>query len=144
MTMAIDNETYGIIFEECSTAYLAIGGALISVITLLYSLALSKKDELFVLLDLIKKGNKDPLILGRRQRLIIHIESIKRNISTSAILTIYSIIEIIASSIGKYAQSGSTKLVLTILLFAITILFVISISNLLIRIYKQYRKELTF
>lgn len=142
--MTIDNETYGIIFEECSTAYLAIGGALISVITLLYSLALGKKDELFILLDLIKKGNKDPLILGRRQRLIIHIQRIKRNITSSAFLIFYSIIAMIASSLGKYAHTDSVKLMLTLILFIITALFIITIFNLLIRMYKQYRKELTF
>ena len=142
--MNINNDTYGIIFEECLTAYLAIGGALISVITLLYSLALGKKDELFVLLELIKKGNNDPLILSRRQRLIIHIKSIKRNISISVTLIICSIIGVISSSIGKYANPISTKCVLAVILLLLTVYFVIKTILLLIRLYKQYRKELTF
>lgn len=142
--MIIDDATYGAIFEECSAAYFAIGGALMSVITLLYSLALGKKDELFILLDLIKKGNKDPLVLGKRQRLIIHIKSLKQNIASSAILIIYSIIAIIVSLIGRYTHISVIKRLLAIVLILITVFFIVRVSNLLKRIYRQYRKELTF
>lgn len=128
------------LLEDLWTIQMNISGITISVITLLYSLAIGKKEELEVLNGVVKKGNRDPMLSAKIAAIIKYIISIKKTISSCCVILALSIANAILSwlSIRFYSCQLINGTIVILLLILIA-----TISSLVRRLIKQYKKDLT-
>lgn len=135
------------ILADFWTISLTVIGSLISIITLLYSLALGKKDELHVILGIIRKGNnKNPQILAKEDFLINYIEKIGKLINKSFFIFLYSVSISIVLWIGCRLLSPKAQTCFFVWYFIISmflcLLGFLLLALLLYKLIRQYQKEL--
>lgn len=88
--------TYKLI-EDSWTLHMAIISIAISIITLLYSLAIGKREELKILSDADKFGRNDPIIDAKISASLKYINLVKKTISSCNLVLTLSVINAVLS-----------------------------------------------
>lgn len=113
--------TYKLI-EDSWTLHMAIISIAISIITLLYSLAIGKREELKILSDADKFGRNDPIIDAKISASLKYINLVKKTISSCNLVLTLSVINAVLSWICARFY------ICQIFIGAIIVLFLIIIS----------------
>lgn len=103
--MEIESLTYKLL-DDSWTIHMAIISIAISIITLLYSLAIGKREELKILSDADKFGCKDPIVDAKISASAKYIEMMKKTLFSCNLILIFSIINALLSWICINASSG--------------------------------------
>lgn len=130
--------TYNLI-EDSWTLHMAIISIAISIITLLYSLAIEKREELKILSDADKFGRNDPIIDAKISASLKYINLVKKTISSCNLVLTLSVINAVLSWICARFY------ICQIFIGAIIVLFLIIISiiaSLLRQLIRQYKRDL--
>lgn len=130
--------TYKLI-EDSWTLHMAIISIAISIITLLYSLAIGKREELKILSDADKFGRNDPIIDAKISASLKFINLVKKTISSCNLVLTLSVINAVLSWICARFY------ICQIFIGAIIVLFLIIISiiaSLLRQLIRQYKRDL--
>ena len=130
--------TYKLI-EDSWTLHMAIVSIAISIITLLYSLAIGKREELKILSDADKFGRNDPIIDAKISASLKYINLVKKTISSCNLVLTLSVINAVLSWICARFY------ICQIFIGAIIVLFLIIISiiaSLLRQLIRQYKRDL--
>lgn len=130
--------TYKLI-EDSWTLHMAIISIAISIITLLYSLAIGKREELKILSDADKLGRNDPIIDAKISASLKYINLVKKTISSCNLVLTLSVINAVLSWICARFY------ICQIFIGAIIVLFLIIISiiaSLLRQLIRQYKRDL--
>ena len=118
---------------------MAIISIAISIITLLYSLAIGKREELKILSDADKFGRNDPIIDAKISASLKYINLVKKTISSCNLVLTLSVINAVLSWICARFY------ICQIFIGAIIVLFLIIISiiaSLLRQLIRQYKRDL--
>ena len=86
------------------TLYLTFIGILLSLFTLLYSFILSKRDELKIIAEQIKLGDKSPLIIQKRKFAIAYIKRLVNINKQCFCILLISIVLVSCSWIEKFVM----------------------------------------
>lgn len=130
--------TYKLI-EDSWTLHMAIISIAISIITLLYSLAIGKREELKILSDADKFGRNAPIIDAKISASLKYINLVKKTISSCNLVLTLSVINAVLSWICARFY------ICQIFIGAIIVLFLIIISiiaSLLRQLIRQYKRDL--
>lgn len=130
--------TYNLI-EDSWTLHMAIISIAISIITLLYSLAIGKREELKILSDADIFGRNDPIIDAKISASLKYINLVKKTISSCNLVLTLSVINAVLSWICARFY------ICQIFIGAIIVLFLIIISiiaSLLRQLIRQYKRDL--
>lgn len=130
--------TYKLI-EDSWTLHMAIISIAISIITLLYSLAIGKREELKILSDADKFGRNEPIIDAKISASLKYINLVKKTISSCNLVLTLSVINAVLSWICARFY------ICQIFIGAIIVLFLIIISiiaSLLRQLIRQYKRDL--
>lgn len=130
--------TYKLI-EDSWTLHMAIISIAISIITLLYSLAIGKREELKILSDADKFGRNDPIIDAKISASLKYINLVKKTISSCNLVLTLSVINAVLSWICARFY------ICQIFIGAIIVLFLIIISiiaSLLRQLIRQCKRDL--
>ncbi len=127
------------LIEDSWTLHMAIISIAISIITLLYSLAIGKREELKILSDADKFGRNDPIIDAKISASLKYINLVKKTISSCNLVLTLSVINAVLSWICARSY------ICQIFIGAIIVLFLIIISiiaSLLRQLIRQYKRDL--
>lgn len=137
--MEIESLTYKLL-DDSWTIHMAIISIAISIITLLYSLAIGKREELKILSDADKFGCKDPIVDAKISASAKYIEMVKKTLFSCNLILTFSIINALLSWICIRFY------VCQIFIDSIIVLFLMIIAitaSLIRRLLKQYKNDLT-
>lgn len=124
--------TYKLI-EDSWTLHMAIISIAISIITLLYSLAIGKREELKILSDADKFGRNDPIIDAKISASLKYINLVKKTISSCNLVLTLSVINAVLSWICARFYICQIFIGAIIVLFLIIISIIASLLRQLIR-----------
>lgn len=128
------------LLEDSWSLHLAIIGIAISVITLLYSLAIGKREELKILSDADKFGCKDPIVDAKISASAKYIDMVKKAIASCNLILMLSVINALLSWICIRFYICLIFICIIIVLFLIIIVVTASLVR---RLLKQYKKNLS-
>lgn len=83
MNEYVDINTCATLLNDAWTVYLTFCGILVSIITLLYSFIMGKRNELYIYAEQSKLGSKDPLNKKRQMSASKYIKQMKYIINSS-------------------------------------------------------------
>ncbi len=130
-------------FSDMWTLYLTFTGILLSVFTLLYSFVANKKDELKLITEHVKLGEKDPLLLQKQAFAIKYIKRLSKINIRCLVLLLISILLTFASWIGlRILNNSISRVILLIMLITVTLLVAIYIVLMFIAVIRQYRDDI--
>lgn len=137
--MEIESLTYKLL-DDSWTIHLAIISIAISIITLLYSLAIGKREELKILSDADKFGCKDPIVDAKISASAKYIEMVKKTIFSCNLILTFSVINALLSwiCIRFYVCQIFICIIIVLLLMIIAVT-----ASLVRRLLKQYKNDLT-
>ncbi len=95
-------------FSDLWTLYLTLIGILLSILTLLYSFIISKKDELKLIAEQIKLGGATPLINQRKSFAISYIRRLA-NINKKCFVKFFLLCGRLFFMIGRLSLLGSVN-----------------------------------
>ncbi len=128
-------------FSDLWTLYLTFIGILLSILTLLYSFIISKKDDLKLITEQIKLDGLTPLICQRKNFAISYIRRLV-NINKHCFgLLLISIFMDVLCWIGmriSFLFNKTTLFVLLIIIIALTIIMCVYVAYMGYRLAKQY------
>lgn len=130
------------LLNDAITFYLSSSGIIISIITLLYSLAIGKKEELLIISEVTKKGSKDPLILSKQTYIIKYIRKIRKAIRILIYGLILSIFCLIISWISLRFVPKTFHIAVLVLIGCITLILGALFLHMAINVIKRYKNEL--
>lgn len=137
--MEIESLTYKLL-DDSWTIHMAIISIAISIITLLYSLAIGKREELKILSDADKFGCKDPIVDAKISASAKYIEMVKKTLFSCNLILAFSIINALLSWICIRFYVSQIFIGIIIVLF----LMIIAVTASLVRrLLKQYKNDLT-
>lgn len=136
--MEIESLTYKLLDDSWSI-HMAIISIAISIITLLYSLAIGKREELKILSDADKFGCKGPIVDAKISASAKYIEMVKKAIFSCNLILTLSVINALLSWICIRFYLCQIFIGVIIVLF----LMIIAITASLVRrLLKQYKNDL--
>lgn len=137
--MEIESLTYKLL-DDSWTIHMAIISIAISIITLLYSLAIGKREELKILSDADKFGCKDPIVDAKISASAKYIEMVKKTLFSCNLILTFSIINALLSwiCIRFYVCQIFIGIIIVLLLMIIAVT-----ASLIRRLLKQYKNDLT-
>jgi len=137
--MEIESLTYKLL-DDSWTIHMAIISIAISIITLLYSIAIGKREELKILSDADKFGCKDPIVDAKISASAKYIEMVKKTLFSCNLILIFSQINALLSWICIRFYVCQIFIGIIIVLF----LMIIAVTASLVRrLLKQYKNDLT-
>lgn len=128
-------------FSDLWTLHLTFIGILLSLLTLLYSFILSKKDELKLVTEQIKLGDKSPLVIQKKNFAIAYIKRLVNINCQCFYILLCSIFLALCSWIGMRFLNKCISFWVLVIIAALTIIVIGYIIYLAIRILKQYKKD---
>lgn len=129
-------------FSDLWTLHLTFIGILLSLITLLYSFILSKKDELKLVTEQIKLGDSSPLVIQKKNFAIAYIKRLVTINCHCFCILLISIFLASCSWIGMRFLKGDIVFGVLVAIAALTIIVIGYIIYLAIRILKQYKNDI--
>lgn len=137
--MDLEKLAYNLL-EDSWTIHMAIISIAISIITLLYSLAIGKRDELKILSDAHKFGCKDPIVDAKISANTKHIKMLKKTIYSCSLVLIFSVINALLSWI---CIRFYFCLIFICIIFILSFIIIIVTIFLVSRLLKQYKNDLS-
>lgn len=139
--MVTNEDSYGILLNDLWTFYLTFSGILLSIITLLYSFIIGKKNELEIYVDFTIRGKKDPLIIKRRRLAEKYIRKLKFINKWCFVLFILSSASCISCWVAmRFLPSSYFEDVLLIIV-GVTFIIIVGTVGLLRNLYKKYKDD---
>lgn len=129
-------------FSDLWTLHLTSIGILLSLLTLLYSFILSKKDELKLVTEQIKLGDSSPLVIQKKNFAIVYIKRLVNINCQCFYILLISIFLASCSWIGMRFLNGSISFWVLVTIAVLTIIVIGYIIYLAIHILKQYKNDI--
>lgn len=128
--------------QDVNTFYTTLLSIAISVATLLFSIAMGKRDELKIVSETIKLGDTDPINLAMKGSLINYIRRLRTLLNKCLIVIIVSLAACVFSWIALRFGGISSKLIVASLLGISAIITTIYIAHILYKLGRVYQKEM--
>lgn len=128
-------------FSDLWTLHLTFIGILLSLITLLYSFILSKKDELKLVTEQIHLGDSSPLVIQKKSFAINYIKRLVAINCHCFRILLSSIFLALCSWIGLRFLTGGIAFWVLVIIAVLTIIVIGYIIYLAIRMLKQYKND---
>ena len=141
MNEYVDINTCATLLNDAWTVYLTFCGILVSIITLLYSFIMGKRNELYIYAEQSKLGNKDPLIKKRQMSASKYIKQMKSIIKWCVIMLVMSFSSCFISWLCIRFLTKELYLEVLLIIVVLTLLIIAGTLGLIRRLIRQYNVD---
>ena len=133
--------TFATLLNDAWTVYLTFCGILVSIITLLYSFIMGKRNELYIYAEQSKLGSKDPLIKKRQMSASKYIKQMKSIIKWCVIMLVMSFSSCFISWLCIRFLTKELYLEVLLIIVVLTLLIIAGTLGLIRRLIRQYNVD---
>lgn len=141
MNEYVDINTCATLLNDAWTVYLTFCGILVSIITLLYSFIMGKRNELYIYAEQSKLGSKDPLNKKRQMSASKYIKQMKSIIKWCVIMLVMSFSSCFISWLCIRFLTEELYLEVLLIIVVLTLLIIAGTLGLLRRLIRQYNVD---
>ena len=141
MNEYVDINTCATLLNDAWTVYLTFCGILVSIITLLYSFIMGKRNELYIYAEQSKLGSKDPLIKKRQMSASKYIKQMKSIIKWYVIMLVMSFSSCFISWLCIRFLTKELYLEVLLIIVVLTLLIIAGTLGLIRRLIRQYNVD---
>lgn len=141
MNKYVDINTCATLLNDAWTVYLTFCGILVSIITLLYSFIMGKRNELYIYAEQSKLGSKDPLIKKRQMSASKYIKQMKSIIKWCVIMLVMSFSSCFISWLCIRFLTKELYLEVLLIIVVLTLLIIAGTLGLIRRLIRQYNVD---
>lgn len=141
MNEYVDINTCATLLNDAWTVYLTFCGILVSIITLLYSFIMGKRNELYIYAEQSKLGSKDPLIKKRQMSVSKYIKQMKSIIKWCVIMLVMSFSSCFISWLCIRFLTKELYLEVLLIIVVLTLLIIAGTLGLIRRLIRQYNVD---
>lgn len=141
MNEYVDINTCATLLNDAWTVYLTFCGILVSIITLLYSFIMGKRNELDIYAEQSKLGSKDPLNKKRQMSASKYIKQMKSIIKWCVIMLVMSFSSCFISWLCIRFLTEELYLEVLLIIVVLTLLIIAGTLGLLRRLIRQYNVD---
>lgn len=141
MNEYVDINTCATLLNDAWTVYLTFCGILVSIITLLYSFIMGKRNELYIYAEQSKLGSKDPLIKKRQMSASKYIKQMKSIIKWCVIMLVMSFSSCFISWLCIRFLTKELYLEVLLIIVVLTLLIIAGTLGLIRRLIRQYNVD---
>lgn len=141
MNEYVDINTCATLLNDAWTVYLTFCGILVSIITLLYSFIMGKRNELYIYAEQSKLGSKDPLIKKRQMSASKYIKQMKSIIKWCVIMLVMSFSSCFISWLCIRFLPKELYLEVLLIIVVLTLLIIAGTLGLIRRLIRQYNVD---
>ena len=141
MNEYVDINTCATLLNDAWTVYLTFCGILVSIITLLYSFIMGKRNELYIYAEQSKLGSKDPLIKKRQMSASKYIKQMKSIIKWCVIMLVMSFSSCFISWLCFRFLTKELYLEVLLIIVVLTLLIIAGTLGLIRRLIRQYNVD---
>lgn len=141
MNEYVDINTCATLLNDAWTVYLTFCGILVSIITLLYSFIMGKRNELYIYAEQSKLGSKDPLIKKRQMSASKYIKQMKSIIKWCVIMLVMSFSSCFISWLCIRFLTKELYLEVLLIIVVLTLLIIAGTIGLIRRLIRQYNVD---
>lgn len=141
MNKYIDIKTCATLLNDAWTVYLTFCGILVSIITLLYSFIIGKRNELYIYAEQYKLGSKDPINYKRQMSASKYIQQMKSIIQWCVMMLVLSFISCFVSWLCIRFFTKELYLGVLFIILVLTLLIIAGTIGLLRKLIRQYNNE---
>lgn len=141
MNEYVDINTCATLLNDAWTVYLTFCGILVSIITLLYSFIMGKRNELYIYAEQSKLGSKDPLIKKRQMSSSKYIKQMKSIIKWCVIMLVMSFSSCFISWLCIRFLTKELYLEVLLIIVVLTLLIIAGTLGLIRRLIRQYNVD---
>ena len=141
MNEYVDINTCATLLNDAWTVYLTFCGILVSIITLLYSFIMGKRNELYIYAEQSKLGSKDPLIKKRQMSASKYIKQMKSIIKWCVIMLVMSFSSCFISWLCIRFLTEELYLEVLLIIVVLTLLIIAGTLGLIRRLIRQYNVD---
>ena len=141
MNEYVDINTCATLLNDAWTVYLTFCGILVSIITLLYSFIMGKRNELYIYAEQSKLGSKDPLNKKRQMSASKYIKQMKSIIKWCVIMLVMSFSSCFISWLCIRFLTKELYLEVLLIIVVLTLLIIAGTLGLLRRLIRQYNVD---
>lgn len=132
------------LFNDIWNFHLVLFGIAMSIFTLLYSFILTKRDELKIISESIKSGDKDPILIQKQNFAKNYIVKLKKTNDKIIIIILVSFCLFIINWVYERFVSDckvELKRFSLFISFGLTFLLLLFLFYILYEVYKRYKNE---
>lgn len=141
MNEYVDINTCATLLNDAWTVYLTFCGILVSIITLLYSFIMGKRNELYIYAEQSKLGSKDPLIKKRQMSVSKYIKQMNSIIKWCVIMLVMSFSSCFISWLCIRFLTKELYLEVLLIIVVLTLLIIAGTLGLIRRLIRQYNVD---
>lgn len=141
MNEYVDINTCATLLNDAWTVYLTFCGILVSIITLLYSFIMGKRNELYIYAEQSKLGSKDPLNKKRQMSASKYIKQMKSIIKWCVIMLVMSFSSCFISWLCIRFLTKELYLEVLLIIVVLTLLIIAGTLGLIRRLIRQYNVD---
>ena len=141
MNEYVDINTCATLLNDAWTVYLTFCGILVSIITLLYSFIMGKRNELYIYAEQSKLGSKDPLNKKRQMSASKYIKQMKSIIKWCVIMLVMSFSSCFISWLCIRFLTKELYLGVLLIIVEQTMLKIAGTLGLIRRLIRQYNVD---
>ena len=141
MNEYVDINTCATLLNDAWTVYLTFCGILVSIITLLYSFIMGKRNELDIYAEQSKLGSKDPLIKKRQMSASKYIKQMKSIIKWCVIMLVMSFSSCFISWLCIRFLTKELYFEVLLIIVVLTLLIIAGTLGLIRRLIRQYNVD---
>ena len=141
MNEYVDINTCATLLNDAWTVYLTFCGILVSIITLLYSFIMGKRNELYIYAEQSKLGSKDPLIKKRQMSASKYIKQMKSIIKWCVIMLVLSFSSCFISWLCIRFLTKELYFEVLLIIVVLTLLIIAGTLGLIRRLIRQYNVD---
>ena len=141
MNEYVDINTCATLLNDAWTVYLTFCGILVSIITLLYSFIMGKRNELYIYAEQSKLGSKDPLNKKRQMSASKYIKQMKSIIKWCVIMLVMSFSSCFISWLCIRFLTEELYLEVLLIIVVLTLLIIAGTLGLIRRLIRQYNVD---
>lgn len=141
MNEYVDINTCATLLNDAWTVYLTFCGILVSIITLLYSFIMGKRNELYIYAEQSKLGSKDPLIKKRQMSASKYIKQMKSIIKWCVIMLVMSFSSCFISWLCIRFLTKELYFEVLLIIVVLTLLIIAGTLGLIRRLIRQYNVD---
>ena len=141
MNEYVDINTCATLLNDAWTVYLTFCGILVSIITLLYSFIMGKRNELYIYAEQSKLGSKDPLNQKRQMSASKYIKQMKSIIKWCVIMLVMSFSSCFISWLCIRFLPKELYLEVLLIIVVLTLLIIAGTIGLIRRLIRQYNVD---
>lgn len=141
MNEYVDINTCATLLNDAWTVYLTFCGILVSIITLLYSFIMGKRNELYIYAEQSKLGSKDPLIKKRQMSASKYIKQMKYIIKWCVIMLVMSFSSCFISWLCIRFLTKELYFEVLLIIVVLTLLIIAGTLGLIRRLIRQYNVD---